>query len=222
MRATQRPCAALWDMDGTLVDSEPLWLEIENEMLGRYGLGMSEELREAMIGTGLTEGAQRFQEFGVPLSVDEIIDEWKRGVAALIRANAPAWRPGAVELLESLGEAGIPCVLVTMSVREIADATLEMLPRGLFTAVIAGDEVEFEKPHPDPYLRGAAVLGVDIAECIAFEDSRTGLAAAHGSGAVTIGIPHQQPLDDAASHELWPSFEGVDAHRVIERFRALR
>lgn len=223
MSAThETPAAVLWDMDGTLIDTEPIWLDTELAMLARFGLELTDEVRERMVGTGLRNGAALFQELGVPLTIDEIIAEWERGVIAGIRGTAPEWRPGAVELLASLGEAGIPSCLVTMSIRSIADTVVSMLPAGAFAGVVAGDEVAHEKPHPDPYLRGAAALGAPIEACLAIEDSRTGLAAAAASGAVTVGVPHLTDLADAGAHALWPTLAGVDAAELSARFAALR
>ena len=217
-----RPAAVLWDMDGTLIDSEPLWLASELAMLGRYGIELTSEIRDSLIGSGLRAAARRFQELGVPMTVDDIIAEWTAGVIAGLSAEEPMWRPGAVELLESLRDSGIPCVLVTMAVREIADAVVALLPDRLFTHIIGGDEVPHEKPHPEPYRMGAALLGVDIEECVALEDSVTGLRSAHASGAVAFGIPNLIDLSDAPAHEVWPTLDGVDAAVLGERYAAHR
>lgn len=218
----EAPAAVLWDMDGTVIDSEPLWLDAELSMLARYGIELTAETRDRLIGSGLRRAALVFQELGVPLGIDEIIAEWEAGVIAGLRAAGPQWRPGAVELLESLAAAGIPSALVTMAVRSIADAVVGLLPDGLFHGIVAGDEVAREKPDPDPYLRGAALLGVPIERCLAIEDSPTGLASARASGAVAIGVPNLLDLGEAPAHELWPTLAGVDADRLSERFRGLR
>lgn len=214
--------AVLWDMDGTLIDSEPLWLEAEQAMLDRFGLQMGADTAERMVGSGLWQAAAHFQQLGVPLSADEIVADWARAVAEGMQREVPAWRPGARELLVSLNEAGIPCALVTMSVRSLADAVVMKLPQGAFTAVIAGDEVEHEKPHPDPYLRGAASLRVPIERCLAFEDSPTGLRSAHSAGAVAVGIENLVPLAGVPSHALLATLEGLDAGILRENFAALR
>jgi len=214
--------AVLWDMDGTLIDSEPLWIEVELAMLRRYGLEMSAETHERMIGSGLWEAAEHFRELGVPLSADEIVAEWVESVERGIAETEPQWRPGARELLASLQQAGVPCALVTMSTRSLADAVVAMLPAGTFRAIIAGDEVEHEKPHPDPYLRGAAALGVPIESCLAFEDSPTGLTSAYASGAIAVGVPNMVLLDAAPSHALFSTLVGLDARDVSEHFARLR
>ena len=213
--------AVLWDMDGTLIDTEPLWLQAETAMLRRYGLELNQELRDNLIGSGLVAAAEIFQRIGVPMETDEIIAEWAQGVSARLKGAQPDWRPGAVELLASLKEAQIPCALVTMSVRSLADQVVDLLPEGTFSAIVAGDEVEHEKPHPDPYLRGAAALDVNISHCVAFEDSPTGLRSASASGAVAIGIPNLLPLSSAPADDLWPTLAGHTAITLKEQFRRL-
>ncbi len=214
--------AVLWDMDGTLIDSEPLWVEVELQMLRRYGLEMSADTHTRMIGSGLWEAAEHFRELGVPLSADEIVAEWVESVERGIAQTELEWRPGARELLASLHAAGVPCALVTMSTRSLADAVVAMLPPGTFQTVIAGDEVAHEKPHPDPYLRGARALRVPIESCLAFEDSPTGLTAAHAAGAVAIGVPNMVALDEAPSHAILSTLADLDAAAVASLFAHLR
>lgn len=219
---SHRPAAALWDMDGTILNSEPLWIGTEVRMLERYGLQFPPGDEHKLIGSGLTAAAEYFRELGVPLSVDEIIGEWSVGVIAGLREQGPEWLPGARELLAEYRAAGIPNVLVTMSVRSIADAVIELLPEGTFAATITGDEVAHEKPHPDPYLRGAAAVGVAAADCIAFEDSRPGSASAAAAGAVVIGVPNLIGLEGSAAHVVLPSLAGHDAEAIAEIWREHR
>lgn len=216
------PAAVLWDMDGTVIDSEPHWLVAELRMLSRYGIELPPTINEQLVGSGLTAAAKMFQGLGVPLSTDEIIAEWAGSVTAELRRGETEWRPGAVELLASLAAAGIPSALVTMSVRSMADAVVEMLPPGSFSVIVAGDEVAHEKPDPDPYLRAAAMLGVSIDDCLAIEDSPNGLRSAHASGAVAIGVPHMVSLDETPNDELWPTLAGINAEELGRRFSRLR
>lgn len=221
-RIDNAPAAVLWDMDGTLIDSEPLWLDVEVAMLSRYEIELTDEVRDQLIGSGLRAAAQLFQGLGVAMSVDEILDEWTRGVIAGLHELGPAWRPGALELLADLRAQGVPSALVTMSVRPIADAVLQLLPEGSFVAVVAGDEVANEKPHPEPYHLGAAAVGVPIEACVALEDSLPGVTSARASGAVAIGIPNLLGLEGSPAHEVWPTLEGHNTHTLAERFRAIR
>lgn len=218
----QRLAAVLWDMDGTLVDTEPLWLRAQQAMLERYRLTMTPALHHSLIGSGLWDAAVRFQQFGVPLSADDIVAEQVAGVLSGIQADGVIWRPGARELLSSLQAAQIPCALVTMSTRLLADAVIARLPAGSFAAVVAGDEVQHEKPHPDPYIRGARALSVDIFNCLALEDSPTGLRSATAAGAVAIGIPNLLDLDAAPAHARVASLQEFDATSLAARFATLR
>lgn len=218
----QGPAAVLWDMDGTIVDTEPLWLAAETEMLDRFGITMTAETHRMLIGSGLTDAARHFQELGVPLSVQEIVDGWVAGVSRGLKDTGPDWRPGARELLLQLQESGVPCALVTMSVRLFADQVADLLPEGTFSAIIAGDEVTHEKPHPEPYLLGAQALGVPIEQCLVLEDSPTGLKSAAASGAVAIGVPNLLTLEDAPSHEIWSTLDGVTSSEVCTAFDRLR
>ena len=197
-------------MDGTIIDSEPLWIGTELAMLERFGLSFPAGTETQLVGSGLTAAASYFQELGVPLEVDEIVDTWAKDVIAGLRSSAPAWRPGAIELLAGFREQGIPNALVTMSVRGIADAVIELLPEGTFEATVTGDEVQHEKPHPDPYLRGAAALGVAATDCVAFEDSAPGSASAAAAGAVVIGVPNIVSLEGSRAHTVLPTLAGVD------------
>ncbi len=218
----QQLAAVLWDMDGTLIDSEPMWLRAELAMLERYGIEMSEETHDRLIGSGLWDAAELFRELGVEMTADEIVAEWVANVGADLEQEGADWRPGAVELLASLAEAGIPSALVTMSVRSLAEQVVRLLPPGTFTAIVAGDDVARAKPHPEPYLRGAEVLGVPIERCLVLEDSPTGLRSAAASGAVAIGVPNLLPLGGAPAHALWAGLDGVDAALVGRQFDVLR
>ncbi|MFM9038128.1 MAG: HAD family hydrolase, partial [Actinomycetota bacterium] len=110
-------------------------------------------------------------------------------VVARLREAVP-WRPGARELLAAVVSAGIPTALVTMSWRRFADEVVHCLPAGSFTATVVGDEVNEGKPHPEPYLLAARKLGVDPRECVAIEDSPTGVRSALAAGCRVIAVPH--------------------------------
>ena len=112
--------------------------------------------------------------------------------------RAVPWCPGARELLVALHEAEVPLALVTMSYARFVAPILQQLPPETFSVIVTGDQVANGKPHPEPYLTAAAALGVPPAECVAIEDSLTGLGAAVASGAAAIGVPHQLELDPAA------------------------
>jgi HAD superfamily hydrolase (TIGR01509 family) len=184
------PAAVLWDMDGTLVDTEPYWIECERELVGRYGHEWSDEDAHALVGNPLLVSAAYIRERGhVPLEPEVIVEQLLDGVVERVRRHVP-FRPGARELLTRLLAAGVPCALVTMSYRRFTDAVVEALPPGAFAAVVAGDEVTRGKPHPEPYLTAAARLGVAPGECVAIEDSPTGVASAVAAGVPTLAVEH--------------------------------
>lgn len=183
------PAAILFDMDGTLVDSEPHWMAGEQQLAARYGAVWTHEDALANVGKPMPVFAAAIQARGVPLSVEEII-EWLLAYMVEAVAENVIWRPGALELLTSVREAGIPCAIVTMAYRQLADVVAGAAPVGIFQAVIAGDEVTNGKPHPEPYLTGAARLGVDPAACVAIEDTLNGTLSAEAAGVPVIAVPN--------------------------------
>jgi HAD superfamily hydrolase (TIGR01509 family) len=119
------------------------------------------------------------------------------------------WQPGARELLRRLKAAGVPCALVTMSYRRMAEAVVRSLPAGSFAAVVTGDEVEHGKPHPEPYLTAAALLGVEPSECVVIEDTSTGAAAGLAAGCRVLVVPHVVDIDPDLDVTIVPSLAGL-------------
>ena len=201
------PAAVLWDMDGTLIDTEPFWFAAEIELVGRSGGIWTHEQALSLVGSGLRDGAKVLQAHGVDMTVEEIVAWQTAFVTDRLVAPLP-WRPGALALLSAIREAGVPTALVTMSERRMAEAVAAAVPFGGFDLIVAGDDVARPKPHPEAYLRAAELLGVDPAACVAIEDSPPGLAAAVASGAASIGVPHQATLPEGDGWRLWPTLEG--------------
>ncbi len=201
------PAAVLWDMDGTIVDTEPYWMRAETELVAEHGGTWSEAQGMQLVGSGLVQSARILQQAGVALEVDEIIGTLTDRVMLQVDDAVP-WRPGARELIDELRAGGIPIALVTMSIRRMALQIAAALGDDVFDVVIAGDDVEHPKPHPQPYLLAAERLGVEIGDCVAIEDSQFGLVSAVASGAATIGVPLHLTLHEGPTHELWPTLEG--------------
>src|SRR5699024_578208 len=197
------------DMDGTLVDTEPYWIATETGMATEHGGTWTHEQALGMVGRPITDTADELSARGVPGTREEIATELGHRVARHIRSEGPPWRPGARELLTALGAAGVPCALVTMSYREMAQAVLDTLPGDTFAAVVTGDEVTHGKPHPEPYLTAARMLDVDIRECVAIEDSLPGVASAEASGAATVAVPLMVDIPPAPGRGLLRSLAGV-------------
>jgi HAD superfamily hydrolase (TIGR01509 family) len=147
---------------------------------------------------------------GIDLEPADIVEQLLDMVIEQIRVAVP-WRPGAVDLLEDLHAAGVPCALVTMSYRRFVDPILEALPEGLFTAVVTGDAVERGKPYPDPYLKAARLLGVDPADCLAIEDSNTGARSAESAGCVVLCVPNHVPVLEGERRVFADTLVGLSA-----------
>jgi HAD superfamily hydrolase (TIGR01509 family) len=181
-------------MDGTLVDTEPYWIEAEHELVAAHGGVWNDEFAHQLVGNALEVSAQLIiDKSGIGLSVPEVIDALLQRVIAQVEKRIP-WRPGARELLGELGELGIPSLLVTMSWRSLADTVVRQLPDGAFHALVTGDEVSHGKPHPEPYLAAARLVGAEPGACVAIEDSPAGVRSATAAGVPTIAIPHVVPV----------------------------
>jgi HAD superfamily hydrolase (TIGR01509 family) len=211
--------AVLWDMDGTLVDTEPYWMACEFELVAEHGGTWTHDDARSIVGFDLLDAGRVLRERGgVDLVPADIATRLLEGVIQMVAAGLP-WRPGVPELLAECVAAGIPCAMVTMSWRRLADAVIGAAPAGSFVASITGDEVTFGKPHPEPYLTAAAALGLDPSSCLAIEDSPTGVASALAAGCATLGVPHVVPVAAAPGLTLVESLVGVDldALRRIHR-----
>lgn len=194
---TALPAAVLWDMDGTLVDTEPCWGTAEGILVAEFGGTWTDELALSMVGLPLLDGAAVLAQHGVDLPHPVIVERLLDIVVAEVAAGQE-WQPGAVELLAALRGAGVPCALVTMSYKRFSDAVLSGLPTGSFDVVVTGEQVTHGKPHPEPYLTAAALLGVEVTRCVAIEDSVPGVGSAVASGARTLAIEHMVPVPDLA------------------------
>jgi HAD superfamily hydrolase (TIGR01509 family) len=190
------PAAVLWDMDGTLLNTEPYWMAAETELVEAHGGTWSHEQGLAMVGQPLQVSAAILRDHGVDLPLEQIVDFLVDRVVEEVAREVP-WQPGARELLTALAEAGVPCALVTMSYRRLAEPFAAAAPAGVFRTIVAGDEVTHGKPHPEAYLTAAARLGVDPARCVAVEDSPAGIGSALAAGARTIGVEVMVPVTPA-------------------------
>lgn len=219
------PAAVLWDMDGTLVDTEPYWIAAEHAIVEEHGGVWSDEFAHQLVGNDLMVSAEFIRDNSpITWEPERIIEELLVRVTAQVREHVP-WRPGARELLASLLEADVPNALVTMSWRSLASAVVEALPRGTFAALVTGDEVEHGKPHPEPYHAAARLLGVDARDCIAIEDSPTGVRSAVAAGVPTIAVPHVVPVPITRGAVQLPSLRGLtpaDLASVVADVRLAR
>lgn len=203
------PAAVLWDMDGTLVDTEPYWMACERELVDAFGGTWTEEDARSIIGFDLLDAAVVLRDRGgVDLDPHEIVERMLDGVIARVRERVP-WRPGARRLLSELNDRRVPCALVTMSWTRLVDAVVDELAPIEFQAIVTGDNVRHGKPHPEPYLRAASMLGVEPTACVAIEDSPTGIASAGAAGCVVLAVPNIVPIDRARGRVVVASLKDV-------------
>ena len=189
-----RPAAVLWDMDGTLVDTEPYWIAVETDLVEEHGGTWSHAQALDLVGNELIVSATMLRDgSGIDLEPEVIVERLLDGVVERVEKAVP-WRPGARELLRELREAQIPCALVTMSYQRFVAPVLDALPEGTFDVVVTGDTVEFGKPHPEPYLQAARQLGVRPEDCVAIEDSNTGARSAEAAGCLVLVIENHVPV----------------------------
>jgi HAD superfamily hydrolase (TIGR01509 family) len=201
------PAGVFWDMDGTLVDTEPYWLTAETALVESFGGVWSIEDGLQLVGSSLERAAIILQSRGVAMDVVDIVDVLTDRVLEQIRIAVP-WRPGARELLLALRDAGVPTALVTMSIGRMAEHVAGALGFVGFDAIVSGEQVSSGKPDPECYLRAAELLGVDPAHSVAIEDSEYGVAAAIAAGMATIAVPLHVPLPASPAYTLWESLDG--------------
>lgn len=203
------PAAVLWDMDGTLVDTEPYWIATEFELAEAYGGTWSQEHALNLVGGDLMDSARYIRRhMGVDLPPEQVVDFLLDGVVRRVREEIP-WRPGARELLSTLHAAQVPCALVTMSYARLVEPIISQLAPGTFSAVVTGDRVSRGKPHPEPYLVGASDLGVAPGDCLAIEDSNTGATSASEAGCAVLCVPHHVSIADGPRRVFAPSLVGL-------------
>lgn len=210
------PDAVLWDMDGTIIDTEPQWLEGELALAQRYGATWNQHMGDQLVGMSLPESILIFRDLtGISATPETLIAELIQEMVTLVSSGYSDWRPGARELLTSLRDHHVPCALVTMSYTELANVVLEMLPPGTFDAVVTGDQVSQGKPHPEAYQKAAELLDVDVRRTVALEDSIPGVTSAAASGAWTIGIPAHQSIPSSTDYAVIPTLSEVKPHDLI-------
>lgn len=222
---TTTPAAVLWDMDGTLVDSEKVWTVSLADTARALGGELSAAAREAIIGSNLprTLGIM-FDDLGLPHDADRMAEAERlilRRTGELFREGLE-WRPGAQAALRTVREAGWPTALVTNTVRELTELALDGIGREHFTVSVCGDEVPRGKPDPDPYLRAAELLGVDVRDCLAVEDSPTGALAAERAGAAVLVVPCEVPVPAGPGRVERDSLVGLTAAGVRDDYTRAR
>lgn len=208
--------AALWDFDGTLADTEPLWVAAEFDLINGLGSTWSTEYAKDMIGRSLLDSAAMILDIigRHDLEPAWVVDELVRRVVHALRTEPIPWLPGALELLASFRQAGVPCALVSASYRVLLDAALAQLPPDSFQVSVAGDEVSRGKPHPEPYERACRLLEVDPRDCVVIEDSATGARAGNAAGAMVLAVENIVPVPSAPRRRHLRSLADLDVAAV--------
>jgi HAD superfamily hydrolase (TIGR01509 family) len=204
----------LFDMDGLLVDTEPLWLETETEVMARLGgcgsAPWAEADQQALLGGSMDRTvAYLLARSGRPVP-PETVERWMHeGMLERVAAGRVIVRPGARELLAEVAAGAIAHALVTSSQRTFTEAVLAST--GLrFPVVVTGDDVTAHKPAPEPYLLAARLLGVDPGRCVALEDSPNGVASATVAGCRVIAVPSLLPIQPAPGRVIAQSLTEVN------------
>lgn len=214
-RPARWPAAVLLDMDGLLVDTEPVWFEVEREVAGRLGGPWSEEHQHALLGSSLPRAAAYLLEVSGAEVPRGQVQQWLLdGMARRLAAEEPRLLPGAAALLRDVAARGLPCALVSSSYRVLVDSVTASLASALgglpFAVTVAGDEVHHLKPHPEPYRAAAAALGVPPQACLAFEDSPTGAASADAAGCAVVAVPSLVPVEPGPRRVVLSSLAALD------------
>jgi HAD superfamily hydrolase (TIGR01509 family) len=206
--------AVLFDMDGTLIDSEPYWMASEQALAAEHQGTWTHQDGLGIVGMSLDQSSQVFKDkANIPLETHEIVTRLTNEVQDKLARVIP-WRPGAKELLLDLKKHNVKTALVTMSLHRMAQQVVDAIPFIAFDVIVAGDDVTRGKPHPEPYEKAAALLGFAPKDCIAFEDSTTGLASAEAAGTYAIGIPNIIEIPQKPGRILWPTLEGVSYNQL--------
>jgi len=213
------PKAVLWDMDGTLIDSEPHWLRSERELAEQHNASWTEEDGKELVGISLADSSKIIKEkISSEMSHEEIAAHLTASVSAGLEREI-IWRPGAKELLLELRRKGIKTALVTMSLRSMAMQVVDAMGFKAFDVVVAGDDVIHGKPHAEPYLKAAELLGVAPSDCVAFEDSISGILSAEAAGTKAVGIPNIMMIPAREERILWETLEGKTIKDLRDLFK---
>ncbi len=199
----------LFDMDGTLLDSEKIWDVALEDLAHCLGGELSARARQRMVGSSLGRSmAIVHDDLGLDADPECSGAYVTERTAELFRTEL-VWKTGARELLVAVHDAGIPAALVTSTHRRLTEIALDTLGREYFAATVCGDEVPRPKPAPDPYRIAAALLGADPRACVAIEDSPLGIASAEAAGCAVVAVPSEVPIERAPTRTVLPSLAGI-------------
>lgn len=183
------PAAILFDHDGTLVDTEPVWAAAKVALTAEFGGTWTEQDTLDCLGLSMQFTLDRLRERGVNLPDEEINNRLVAKVHKTLARQPVEFLPGIEHFLSEVREAQIPAAVVTNATTSVARRTANAAPEGTFSVIIGNDETTHPKPDPQPYLLAAERLGVDPTQCVAIEDSPSGVRSATAAGMRVIVVP---------------------------------
>ncbi len=207
--------AILFDMDGTLIDSEPIWLEAEIEVMAEVGCKWDQADQINCLGGPMDRTEKYMQKRSNNIKPYGYFGKRLEEVMEIKLAQKLELLPNALNLLKQCQNLSIPMALVTASTGKLMRSALTKFPKDIFAATISYDDVVKTKPDPAPYLLAAEKLAVDITQCVVFEDSLTGIKSALGSGAQVVGIPHLVTMPADPNLRVIDSLTQIDIKQVL-------
>jgi len=212
----------LFDMDGLLVDSEPLWFAAESETAAWLGMPWTETDQNALLGSNLPFAADyMLRVSGADVAASDVVTFLRTAMTRRLSVGGVSWRPGARELLLTLLDGGVQLGLVTSSVREHVDVVLAALPQPSFQVTVTADDVTMLKPHPQPYLQALELLSATSRTTVVLEDSPTGVAAAEAAGCLVVAVPSVAAIEAAPGRHVRSSLTDVDL-QLLQQLVATR
>lgn len=208
--------AVLFDMDGTLVETESIWFAAEQRVVAGLGGEWKAEHQELYVGGPLGRMIEHMLRLtGSPTPHEQVHADLLTTMVDLLTEGPVHWMPGAKELVVALRERDVPVALVSASLRPMVDAVLVHIDREHAAISVSGDEAARSKPHPDPYLRAAELLGVDPARCLAVEDSPPGVTSALAAGCTVLAVPSLRPIEPHSGVHLRASLVGLEVDDLL-------
>ncbi|OZC46197.1 HAD family hydrolase [Rhodococcus sp. RS1C4] len=204
----------LWDMDGTLLDSEKIWDVAVAELSVTHGRELTPEVRESTLGNSMRGALTKvFVHTDTDVTEESLAAgrDWLTARVSELFAEGIPWRPGAKDALALARDIGLRTALVTNTERGLVENALDTIGREYFDFTVSGDEVDEGKPHPAPYLKGAALLGLDPSQCLAVEDSPTGSLSAHRAGCSVLLVPSEVAVAASPGYVVRESLVGLTA-----------
>ena len=217
--------AVIFDFDGLIVDSEPLWTDARNEVLGQFGFSVTSEDKRRTMGGGYREGLNYFiVRYRLPLSDDDFAAQEQAILDELYKTKL-TFKPGVTELVNSLKKFGVPLAIATSGPRSRLNSALEKLSLTGIGVVVTGDDIEKGKPDPEIFIKTANKLGADPKFCVVLEDSPLGVMAARAAGMHPIAVYDQRYTSeadftgDSRAEIVVSSLEDLNIQKLLEVFK---